>query len=90
MLNQGSAERRHRKNGHCYANQVVMKIYTNYSWQSCRIKVRQKGDTGETGIVMQIGWTYTDNQLSGLYGIAQGNGRKKESARKRTRDRRRI
>jgi hypothetical protein len=39
---------------------------------------------------MQIGRTYTENRLSGLYGIARENGRKKETARKWTRDRTRI
>jgi hypothetical protein len=39
---------------------------------------------------MQTGRTYTENRLASLYGIAQENGRKKETARKRTRDRTRI
>jgi hypothetical protein len=34
-LDQGPAKETQEKNGHCYANQVVMRIHANYSWQSC-------------------------------------------------------
>jgi hypothetical protein len=35
---------------------------------------------------MQIGWTYTENRILGLYGIARENGRKKEHCEKMDKD----
>jgi hypothetical protein len=39
---------------------------------------------------MQIGWIYMDNPPSSLYGMAWEVGRKKETARKWTRNRKQI
>jgi hypothetical protein len=49
------------------------------------IKVGKKG-SGTKRAFMQIGRIYTENRISSLYGIARGNGRKKETARKRTKE----
>ncbi len=62
MLDQGLAERRHRKQRKKgrNANQFVMWIHANYSRQSCWIKVRQKGDTGEKGVMQaKLWWGFT-------------------------------
>ncbi len=77
----------HANQGHCYANQVVMRIHTP---RALLCKPSRDGDSRKQRAFMQTGRIHTENRISSLYGIARENGRKRRSARKQTRNRKWI